>query len=102
MLAALLPMAMILAAPFSAAACIAISPTAPIPITTTLSPNLISALSAPLNPVVTISTHIRASSISIPSSILAKFISASSSLKYSANTPSIVLPRALDEKGLPA
>ena len=61
------------------------------PITATLSPNWMSASSAPWKPVGTMSEIIAAAARSIPSGRCAKLPSASFTWKYSAKTPSLKL-----------
>ncbi len=78
-------------APRIAEAATDIRPTGPIPMTATVSPNLISASSAPWKPVGIISAIIVAAPRSIPSGRWARFPSASLTWKYSAKTPSLKL-----------
>jgi len=86
-----LPTAIIRAAPRIFVPATAMSPTGPMPMTSTTSPNCTSASSTPWNPVGTISESMHASTTLISFGKCARFPSASFTWKYSANTPSLKL-----------
>ena len=83
------------------AAAAAISPTAPLPIISTVLSSSISASSAAVKPVAIMSQAISADSIERLSGICERFISAIGTLKRSAHIPSMFRPSLDAEKGMP-
>ena len=90
-LAGRLPMAMIRPAPRSRAPAMAMRPTGPMPMTTTVSPGWTSASSAPYRPVLSMSAARTAASQDTPAGMRAALASRSRMRAYSAMRPSSLL-----------